>query len=342
MSILKTITCVCIIVYILLGFGDTLLASSPPPYKVAIVFSQNIQDNRGRFDVKYRKDLIKFIRPNVTFQSYYIDYNSHMPEARIQENAEKIYNKIYKYSPDVVLTYGDVAFEQVAIRYLYPHQIKTIFFNIWKENYDVWSQQYHLAQYIDKIAGVVVVGNSAKITSIMDGLDLNYLYIVQNDQRYVSSFGRSLYSNIKNRKIETFNVASLGSLERTVNDLNHKPKGLLLIVVTDVLDYNGDVASSAQIANTITSANKTHYEMSYSKNYARYSMASSLVLNDITNRENLSRNNRIITDMIIRSKANVSTTTNEMIINVDRTKALKFDRLLLSYPPLFDGISDDL
>jgi hypothetical protein len=265
-----------------------------------------------------------------------------MAEARIQENAEKIYTKIAKFHPDVVLVYDDIAFEQVAIRYLYPHGIKTIFLNVWKENFDIWNIQYQLAKYTDRIAGVGVVGNIGKITAVMDELDLNYLYIVKNDQRYASSFIRTLYMNIKNRKIETVDVYSLASLERTVSDLNSKPKGLILIMVSDILDYNGDVATSTQISDTVTSTNKTHYEMSYGKNYAIYNMASSLVLNDISNYHHMSKNNFVITDMIMTNKARVATTTNEMLINVDRTTKLKFERLLSTEPPLFDGISDDL
>jgi hypothetical protein len=344
MAIQKLILSV-VIVLALLVFGEgTMSAASAPtvPFKLAIVMSTNKFTSQAQRDVKCKKLLLKSLKHNVATQTYYLDYNSRMTEERLQENAEKTYARIHKFKPDLVLVYGDVAFEQVAVRYLYPNNIKTAFFNVWKENFDIWMTQYKLDRFSGAMAGVLTMGNVPKITSIMDALDLNYLYVIKNDHRYFSVMVRSIYEHVKNRKVETTVVTSLNGLSKAVRDIGTKPKGLILLMITDLTDVDGGVALPGQISNVLTTNNKQNFEMSYTNDYAKYGTASSLMMNDLSRREPLDKNNYIITDLINNNKAIITTTTNELVVNVDRTTALGFDRLLLMQPPLFDGISDDL
>lgn len=341
----KIIVGVCIITSSIFVWGQDTIYASPHDhiFKLSIVFSTNILNTTARRDVKCKKDLLRNLHPNIVIQSYYLDYNSRMTEDRLQQNAEKIFLRIEKLKPNLVLTYGDVAFEQVAIQYLYPNHIKTVFSDVWKENFELWNEQYRLsALYTNSLAGVLIIGNVPKITTVMNALDLNYVYIIKNDHRYYSVMVRSIYENIKNRKIETFAVNSLNKLSKALRDINNKPKGLILLLLTDVNDNNGDIALLGQIANVITTTNKTHFEMSYTNDYTKYGIASSLIVNDLTKHEELAKNNYIITDFINNNKASIATTTNELIINIDRVTTLGFDRLLLMRPPLYDGISDDL
>lgn len=114
------------------------------PYRVAVVYSGDITSVADHSELTDKLDLIRASHVNTKIQSYYLNYSQSMSEARLHENASKVFQKIKKFGPDLTVVFDDIAFEHVSATYLYPAQYNNIFFHVWKDNYDAYYKQYHL------------------------------------------------------------------------------------------------------------------------------------------------------------------------------------------------------
>lgn len=148
---------------------------------------------------------------------------------------------------------------------------------------------------------------------------------------------------LKPRHVEVFDVDNLYDLSKTISTLQSKPKGAIVLLISNLTNTDTEeVATPKQIAKTVTSRNKKHFEMSYLTNYSKYGIASSDVL--VEKKINKYRMS-VCDDLLIKkfSKSKLHTIihkSNDIIVNVNRVTELHFDSIL-THPELMDGIDND-
>jgi hypothetical protein len=312
-------------------------------YKVAIVYSYDYQDVKDNKEIKDKIELIRGAHPHVMIMSVYLNYSRQMSEQKLRENAASAFKKIDSFRPNLTLVYDNVAFEQVAVEYLYPHQYDTAFLDVWKRTFNDSESTYKLRKkYGVNVGGVLLVGDAARLKRVMNILNVEYVYIIKNDSRYYSGIASELAGQLKPFKTETYDVTSTIELGTALRTLSTKPRGVIIFLIKDVSNGGvGGVASVRQIASIIIALNSKHFEIAYLDNYSKYGVASSDLLTNRPKDKVTSVIDKIIVERINSKKSGTKEKSNDFIINVDRVKTLGFD-VILSSPEVLDGTDDIL
>lgn len=329
---------VCIICAIMIVLSSSQGSSNAEiGYRIAIVYSHGFQDVREQKEIKDRTSVIREARPDSKIMSVYLNYDKQMSEQRLHENAASAFRKIQQFRPNLTIVYDNIAFEHVAVTYLYPNKFDTIFINVWKPFFKGLSTTNKLDQYGSNVSGVLLDGDAPRFKCIMRELDLQHIYIIKNNERGYSDIATAITKQLNIYNIQTYNVESTVDLGRILRSIQSNEKGMIIFLLKDLAGPDGtQIATPRQIATTITNLNSKHFELSYLENYTKYGVATSDIVTNRQKNKKVSVIDQILVEKINTRKIESKDGMYDLIVNIDRVKTLGFDRLLGNYNAL-DG-----
>lgn len=311
--------------------------ATSPPYKVAVVYSNDLQDYKEKRLIQDNSQTIRELKPNVKFRTYHMNYQKQMSEKRLHENARVVYQDIQKFHPDLVLVYDTIAFEHITLQYLIPNKYNNIFFGIPNSDYEFLHQSYQLNQH-KNLSGVVTVCDEFHLRALLNILELDNIYIIKSDARFATSQSIVVKSHTKNHNVQTFNVSTLLELKTTLTKLNDSPKGILVFMIPNILDSNTQaIATKEQISNVIVKYNSKHFELSYIDNMTRYGVGSSDIIMQTQHTDSIYDDT--IREKINKNKASINFKKSQLVVNVERIQELGYD-IILTHPELVEGTDE--
>ena len=241
-------------------------ASSGKVRRIAIVHSgcvlEGIDLNEGNHIMRLLRS--EFPADKFKIRSYYIKSNLKSKHDDIVIGSDRLATKVKTFNPDLIITFGDEAFDHLAVPHFSKSQAKIFFFCLssweYKKLYD--ANKVPLNAY-----GAVARPSFNKVLSNLklNGYSDKNLYILTDGGADTQEGIEFLKAELPKNTIETYEIKNDAQLKKTLLDLAGKPQGILVSMLRSVKTNTG-IIYGATMYKVITSYNKKHFEVSVGSN----------------------------------------------------------------------------
>lgn len=248
------------------------------PYKLAIVHSYSLKNLESNNEFKNEIDYIRSKKQNIIINSYYLNYTKGMPETLLHKNSLLISNKIKELEPNLVIVYNNIAFEHIALKYLYSYNMNVLIYGATTETVNkLVSDNSSFGR--SKLAGIVNSSNIYKLNKIFNIIEADSYYIIKNNGKYFEIQMKDLLPKLQPNKYEVYNIDTLLDLRKTLEKIDNKPMGIIIFFNDELINTeHNTIATDAEIINVFKHRNTKHFEICMTKDLSEHGFCSSSVI----------------------------------------------------------------
>jgi len=324
-----------ILIFILIpSTGSVQNIESKNVYKVATIISYSLEKHIDEKEVRDRTPFIKSIVPNLVNRYYFINSNSKDSLYTLEKKIDVIDQRVKSFSPNLVTTYGGIAFEYYLLKKVYDKQnITSLFYCIPDYLYLHFLEKYPDIKENPK--GMVQKYNFIDLFTFLRSREvpLDKVILIRNKRQFDDPLTIKLKNSceVEGIQFEFIKVDTDNELRTALRSIK-SDNTVILYSLTFLTDQYGKELSDQNISNIIKKYNKKLPEVSLFRNLSRYDVGISFV-SFLSSDEILNPNatcNTLFYSTFIKKLLvnNILINESKILVNADRLESLGLHKIL--------------